>query len=115
MTATCRCSGRAASPRRWRWPTRDLHLRLLTSPGTCSSPTCPTRLTRCDPVTGPAADDNSINQTYLGYFYWAAPLLVALVAAAAGAVYLDGRREASLALAAAVAGGAAARGGRRAS
>jgi hypothetical protein len=51
-------------------------------------------------------DDNSITQTYLGYFYWAAPLLVALVAAAAAAVYLDGRREASLVLAAAVAGGA---------
>jgi len=62
-------------------------------------------------------DDNGITQTYLGYFYWAAPLLVALVAAAAAAVYLDGRgaaslalggrRAASLALAAAVAGGAA--------
>jgi hypothetical protein len=51
-------------------------------------------------------DDNGITQTYLGYFYWAAPLLVALVAAAAAAVYLDGRRAASLALAAAVGGGA---------
>jgi hypothetical protein len=51
-------------------------------------------------------DDSAITQAYLGYFYWAAPLLVALVAAAAAAVYLDGRRAASLALAGAVAGGA---------
>jgi len=51
-------------------------------------------------------DDNGITQTYLGYFYWAAPLLVALVAATAAAVYLDSRRAASLALAAAVAAGA---------
>jgi hypothetical protein len=51
-------------------------------------------------------DDNDITQTYLGYFYWAAPLLVALVAVAAAAVYLDSRRAAALALTGAVAGGA---------
>ena len=51
-------------------------------------------------------DDNDISQAYLGYFYWAVPLLVVLVAAAGAAVYLDRQRVPVLALAAAVAGGA---------
>jgi hypothetical protein len=54
-------------------------------------------------------DDNDISQAYLGYFYWAAPLLVvivAVVAAVAAAPKLDLRRAAMLGLAAAVAGAA---------
>lgn len=51
-------------------------------------------------------DKDITHQAYLGYFYWAAPLVVALVAVAGAAVYLDGRRAAWLALAAVVAGSA---------
>ena len=51
-------------------------------------------------------DKDITNQAYLGYFYWAAPLVVALVAVAGAVVYLDGRRTAWLALAAVVAGSA---------
>lgn len=49
-------------------------------------------------------DDNDIAQAYLGYFYWAAPLLVVLVAVAAAAVRISLRRETLLGLAAVVAG-----------
>ena len=52
-------------------------------------------------------DKDITNQAYLGYFYWAAPLVVALVAVAGAVVYLDGRRTVWLALAAAVAAGGA--------
>jgi len=52
------------------------------------------------------SDEDIHNQAYLGYFYWAAPLVVALAAAAGAVVYLDRRRVALLALAAVVAGGA---------
>jgi hypothetical protein len=45
-------------------------------------------------------------KAYLGYFYWAAPLVVAMVAAAGAVAYLDRRRSAWLALAAVVAGAA---------
>jgi hypothetical protein len=51
-------------------------------------------------------DDRDIAQAYLGYFYWAAPLLVVIVAVAAAAVRVDLRRETALGLAAAVAGAA---------
>jgi hypothetical protein len=51
-------------------------------------------------------DDNDISQAYLGYFYWAAPLLVVIVAVAAVAVRVDLKRAALLGLAAAVAGAA---------
>jgi hypothetical protein len=54
-------------------------------------------------------DDNDISQAYLGYFYWAAPLLVvivAVVAAVAATAKVDLRRAAVLGLAAAVAGAA---------
>ena len=51
-------------------------------------------------------DKDITHQAYLGYFYWAAPLVVALVAVAGASVYLDGRRTVWLALAAVVAGGA---------
>ncbi len=46
--------------------------------------------------------DKDLTQAYLGYFYWAAPLLVAMVAAAGAAAYLDHHRGAVLALAAVV-------------
>ena len=52
-------------------------------------------------------DKDITAQAYLGYFYWAAPLVVALVAVAGAVVYLDGRRPAWLALAAVAAGAAA--------
>ena len=51
-------------------------------------------------------DDNDITQAYLGYFYWAAPLLVAIVAVTAAVVRVDLRRAALLSLAAVVAGAA---------
>jgi hypothetical protein len=51
-------------------------------------------------------DKDITTQAYLGYFYWAAPLVVAVVAVAGAVVYLDGRRTALLALAAVVAGSA---------
>jgi hypothetical protein len=54
-------------------------------------------------------DDNDISQAYLGYFYWAAPLLVvivAVVAAVAAVARADLRRAAVLGLAVAVAGAA---------
>jgi len=51
-------------------------------------------------------NDNDIKQAYLGYFYWAAPLLVAIVAVAGAAVHLNRRRAAALAVTAAVAGSA---------
>jgi hypothetical protein len=51
-------------------------------------------------------DDNDISQAYLGYFYWAAPLVVVIVAVAAAAVRVDLRRATLLGLAAAVAGSA---------
>ena len=54
-------------------------------------------------------DDNDISQAYLGYFYWAAPLLaviVAVVAAVAAVAKADLRRAAVLGLAVAVAGAA---------
>jgi hypothetical protein len=51
-------------------------------------------------------DDRDIAQSYLGYFYWAAPLLVVLAGVAAAAVRVSLRRETALALAAAVAGAA---------
>ncbi len=38
-------------------------------------------------------DDNDISQAYLGYFYWAAPLLVIVVAAAAAAAYPGGTAD----------------------
>jgi hypothetical protein len=49
-------------------------------------------------------DDNDITQAYLGYFYWAAPLLVVLVIVAGAAVYLDRQRAPWPALAAVLAG-----------
>jgi hypothetical protein len=51
-------------------------------------------------------DDNDISQAYLGYFYWAAPLLAVIVGVAAAAVRVNLRRETALALAVAVAGAA---------
>jgi hypothetical protein len=48
-------------------------------------------------------DDNDISQSYLGYFYWAAPLVVAIVAVVAVVVRVNLRRAALLGLAAAVA------------
>lgn len=51
-------------------------------------------------------DDLDIAQAYLGYFYWAAPLLVVIVAVAAAAVRVDLRQVTLLGLAAAVAGAA---------
>jgi len=51
-------------------------------------------------------DDNDISQAYLGYFYWAAPLVVVIVAVAAAVVRVNLRRAAVLGLAAAVAGAA---------
>ena len=53
-----------------------------------------------------AIDDRDIAQAYLGYFYWAAPLVVLLVATAGAAVYLHSRRAAILALTGAVAAAA---------
>ncbi len=50
-------------------------------------------------------DDNDISQAYLGYFYWAAPLLVVIVVVAAVAQRVDLRR-AGLGLIAAVTGAA---------
>jgi hypothetical protein len=46
-----------------------------------------------------AIGDNEIKQTYVGYFYWAVPLLVLIVAAAGAAVHLPQRRAAAVALA----------------
>ena len=51
-------------------------------------------------------DDNDISQAYLGYFYWAAPLVVGIVAITAAVVRVNLRRTAVLGLAAAVAGAA---------
>ena len=51
-------------------------------------------------------DDRDIAQAYLGYFYWAGPLLAVIVAVAAAAVRVDLRRATLLGLAAAVAGAA---------
>jgi len=51
-------------------------------------------------------DDTDITQAYLGYFYWAAPLLVVIVGVAAALVRVSLRRETALARAAAVAGAA---------
>ena len=51
-------------------------------------------------------DDNDISQAYLGYFYWAAPLVVSIVAITAAVVRVNLRRAAVLGLAAAVAGAA---------
>ena len=53
-------------------------------------------------------DDNDISQAYLGYFYWAAPLLAVIVGVAAAAVRVDLGRAALVGLAAAVAGAAVA-------
>jgi hypothetical protein len=52
------------------------------------------------------SEQDILTQAYLGYFYWAAPLMVVIVAAAGAVAYLDGRRAALLALAAVVAGAA---------
>ena len=46
-----------------------------------------------------AIGDKEIKQTYVGYFYWAVPLLVLMVAVAGAAVYLPRRRAAAVALA----------------
>ncbi len=46
-----------------------------------------------------AIGDNEIKQTYVGYFYWAVPLLVLMGAEAGAAVYLPRRRAAAVALA----------------
>jgi hypothetical protein len=51
-------------------------------------------------------DDNDISQAYLGYFYWAAPLVVVIVAVVAAVVRVNLGRAAVLGLAAAVAGAA---------
>jgi hypothetical protein len=51
-------------------------------------------------------DDNDISQAYLGYFYWAAPLLAVIAGVAAAAVRVGLRRAALAGLAAAVAGAA---------
>lgn len=51
-------------------------------------------------------DDNDISQAYLGYFYWAAPLVVVIVAVVAVVVRVNLRRAALLGLAATVAGAA---------
>jgi hypothetical protein len=56
-------------------------------------------------------DDNDISQAYLGYFYWAAPLVVVIVAVVAAVVRVDLKRAdlqraALLSLAAVVAGAA---------
>jgi hypothetical protein len=51
-------------------------------------------------------DDRDIAQAYLGYFYWAAPLLVVIVGVAAVAVRVNVKRAAVLGLVAAVAGAA---------
>jgi hypothetical protein len=50
-----------------------------------------------------SVENNDISgQAYLGYFYWAAPLVVALVVGAGAAVYLRGGRTVAIALAAVV-------------
>jgi hypothetical protein len=51
-------------------------------------------------------DDNDISQAYLGYFYWAAPLVVVIVVVVAVVVRVNLRRAALLGLAAVVAGAA---------
>jgi hypothetical protein len=51
-------------------------------------------------------DDNDIAQSYLGYFYWAAPLLSVIVAVAAATARVDIGRAALVGLAAAVGGAA---------
>jgi hypothetical protein len=53
-----------------------------------------------------AIADNEIKQSYVGYFYWAAPLVVLIVAAAGAAAYLPRRRTAAVALVVAAAAAA---------